>query len=475
VCQNQLMNDIARMFEPKSIAIVGASSNPFAMANVNFLNPLLEFGYKGKVYPVNRTAGEIAGLRAYASIRDIPGPVDYVICAVPASATPELMRECVAAKVKTVAIFTAGFSETGEEEGMRLERQLVEIARQGGVRMLGPNCLGVHCPAAGLSLDAYIPKESGHVGFLSQSGGNAQDTVLGLAERAVYISKLASFGNAADLNESDILEYLVGDDDTRIIGAYIEGIKQPVRFLRAARAAVDAGKPVIVLKGGKSDAGGGAVRLHTGALAGSKETWDAVCRQAGIIQVGSLKELADTIQAFHYLKTLRGRRVGIVGVGGGANVLAADDCESAGLVVPPLPAEIRQRLREFTPLPGTGLRNPVDTLTDIYLDPPMLARTFEIVAGWEGFDIMLVVFPTLLGVRLGVEHLSAAIEAVTGVAKGLDKPVAMVLRSANFADGDRVACEMLQQGIEAGLPVFWSFAEAARAVDRVVSYYQDGR
>lgn len=464
------MQNIGFIFEPRSIAIAGATSNPLSVTNVSFLRPLLQSTYRGRIYPVNPSADEIMGLKTYATIQDIPEPVDYVICAVPAPATPKLMRDCVAAKVKTVSIFTAGFSETGEE-GARLEREVVEIARRGGVCVLGPNCMGLHCPKTGLSLDGSIPPESGPVGFLSQSGGNGQDMILALAERKIYISKFISYGNAADLNEADLLEYLGNDDDTRIIGAYIEGIKQPRRFLTVLKEVVRA-KPVIVLKGGKSKAGTGAVRLHTGALAGSQEAWDALCRQVGVIQVHNLKEMTETIQAFVYMKPPRGRRTGIVGVGGGANVLAADECESAGLVIPELTPEIREELREFTPSAGTGLRNPVDTLTNIYLDPTVLAKTVKVMAGWDGIDLLLVVFPTLLGVRLGVQNLRHDIEAVIEVVKGTGKPLAIVLRSANFLEGDSVAWELQRQGIDAGFPVYWSFAQAAQAVNRLVSYYE---
>jgi acyl-CoA synthetase (NDP forming) len=354
------MQDLEYIFEPKSVAVVGATTNPTTVTNVTFLRQLLDFGYQGRIYPVNPHATEILGLKAYPSIRDIPEPVDYVVCAIAAPRTPKLMQECVAAKVKVVSMYTAGFSETGEE-GARLERELVDIARKGGVRVLGPNCLGIHCPKAGLSLVGSISREGGHVGLLSQSGGNGQDMILGLAERRIYASKLVSFGNAADLNESDLLEYLGQDDDTRIIGIYIEGIKQPDRFARILRQVARA-KPVIVLKGGKTPAGSGAVRLHTGALAGSSRVWDTLCHQAGILQVHDLKELIDTIQAFVYLNPPRGRRVGIIGIGGGANVLATDACETAGLTVPEFPPDVRAELRKFTPTAGTGLRNPVDTL-----------------------------------------------------------------------------------------------------------------
>jgi len=467
------MQDLGYIFEPKSVAIVGATTNPDTVTNVTFLRQLLEFGYQGRIYPVNPHASEILGLKAYASIGDVPEPVDYVVCAIAATHTPKLMQECVAARVKVVSLYTAGFSETGKE-GAKLEREVVAIARRGGVRVLGPNCLGIHCPKAGLSLVGSISRESGHVGLLSQSGGNGQHMILGLAQRQIYASKLVSFGNAADLNESDLLEYLGQDDDTRIIGVYVEGIKQPDRFNRVV-SQVARTKPVIVLKGGKTPAGSGAVRLHTGALAGSQRVWDALCCQAGIVQVSDLKELIDTIQAFVYLNPPRGRRVGIIGIGGGANVLATDECESAGLTVPEFPLQVRTELRKFTPSAGTGLRNPVDTLGEVYVDPSVLTRTVSVVAGWSGVDVLLVSFPMLLGVRLGVQFLRDGIEAVARGAKGAAKPVAIILQTADCAEGEIMAWDMQRQCLAAGVPAYWTFQQAARSVNRLVDYNERRR
>lgn len=467
------MPDLGSIFEPKSIAIVGASTNPRTPTNINFLAPLLQSGYPGRVFPVNPNAREIMGLKSYHSIRDIPEPVDYVICAIPAQATPGLLRECVAANVNTVCVYTAGFSEAGEG-GRNLEKEIVEIARHGGVRLLGPNCLGVHCPKSGLTLDGGIPRESGHVGFLSQSGGNAQLMIQGLAARKIYISKLISFGNAADIDESDLLEHLADDADTRMIGAYIEGIKRPDRFLDMLKRATLA-KPVIILKGGATSSGTSAIRLHTGALAGSRLVWDTVCRQTGVVQVQSMPEMIDTIQSFTYLEPPKGRRVGIIGVGGGANVLAADDCERAGLTLPELPAAVKRELSEFTPLVGTGLRNPVDTATTIYMNSVELGKTAEVVAGWDGIDLLFLRLPTLLGVRIGVKSLQDDIEAVIAGVKKSGKPLAIILSSCSSAEGDRVGWEVQNQCIEAGVPVYWSFTQAATAMSNLISYHEKRR
>ncbi|MCX5999447.1 MAG: hypothetical protein NTU41_07600, partial [Chloroflexi bacterium] len=243
-------------------------------------------------------------------------------------------------------------------------------------------------------------------------------------------------------------------------------------FLSVVRQTVRT-KPVVVVKGGKTEAGTGAVSLHTGALSGSNKTWNALCRQAGVIRARDLKEMADTIQAFTYLKPPRGRRTAVVGVGGGANVLAADECESAGLVLPQFPSEVRRELGNFTPSVGTGLRNPLDTTTDIYMDATVLAKSVRVVADWDGVDLILVVFPTLLGVRVGIQYLRGGIEAVEEAVRGTGKPVAFVLRTANYPSGENMAWEMQEEILEAGFPVFWSFAQAAQAVNHVISYYEN--
>ncbi len=463
------MRDLSAVFEPGSIAVIGATSDPRSVTNVTFLRQLLDFGYPGRVYPVNPHADQVLGLKAYASITDVPEPVDYAICAIPALAARDVMRKCVAAKVKVVSMFTAGFSEVGED-GERLEKEVVEIARRGGVILLGPNCLGVHCPKGGLTLEGGIPRKAGHVGGVSQSGGVSQVMVLSLAEREIYISKLISVGNAADLNESDYLEYLGGDGDTRIIGAYLEGIRQPERFLAVA-AEVARKKPLVVLKGGKTPAGAGAAKLHTASLAGSSLVWEAACRQTGMVQVSDLADLTDTIQAFSYLERPRGRRLGIIGVGGGFGVLAADECIRAGFDVPELPPALKAELRRYNPVAGTGLRNPVDTSPNSYVNPDILAAMVKAVAEWDGIDIIFMAFPTLFGIRMGIGYLTDGFRAVIAAARDAGKPLVIILSTANFAEGEIRSWELQKHCFAQRTPVYFTFAQAARAAARVFSYY----
>ena len=465
------MEDVELIFSPRSIAIVGASPDPDSRATQNFLEPLLIHGYQGKIYPVNPYQSEVLGLKTYANIRDIPERVDYVICAIPAPLTLQLMQDCVAAKVKVVCVYTAGFSETGEEEGKRLERELVEIARQGGVRIIGPNCLGIHCPKAGISFEATIPRESGYTSFLSQSGGNARELIHSGAQQGIYFSKVISYGNAADLNEADFLEYFARDADTKIIAAYIEGIKQPQRFHKVL-GEVSQRKPVIILKGGQTEAGTRAVASHTGALAGTKEIWDALCRQRKVIQVYNLEEVADAILAFLYLKPPRGRRTAIIGAGGGPSVQATDDCEKAGLIVPPFPKELRQEIREFTPPAGTSVLNPVDTSADVFWSPALFSKTVELVANYEGVDILVVVLSARSALLRGAQALREQIEAAIEGSEGSGKPLAIVLRTYTV-EAEKIAFEVQPQCFKAGFPAYRSVARAAQAISRFIGYHEN--
>ena len=465
------MPDLDDIFNPRSVAIVGVSSVTDSLTNRNFLKPLLDCGYQGKIYPVNPRLTEIMGLKVYRTILEIPEQVDSVVSGLPASLVPKLMRECAQAKVKAVTCFSAGFSETGEAEGITLERQLVDIARRGGVRLLGPNCLGVHHPAIGYTFEAGGSRRSGHVGFLSQSGGNTRELILAGAHRGISFSKAVSYGNAADLDETDFLDYFACDPDTKVVAAYIEGIKRPRGFLRALKEAARK-KPVIVLKGGRTEAGRRAVMSHTSSLAGGGRVWDALCRQAGAMQVADMAELADAVLAFSYLKPPRGRRAAIVGIGGGASVQAADDCEKAGLVVPPFPQDLRQELRAFTSSAGTGIANPVDTSPDVYWEPALYRETARIVSEHDGIDVVLVMFAVVQAVRRGVQELRSQIEAIIDVGKTINKPLVVVLFTAGMVEAEKIAGEVQGQCLEAGFPVYPTMGRASRAINHMISYYE---
>jgi len=246
--------DLNFVFNPKSVAVAGVSpSRGYDAMAETYVRALIECKFNGPIYPINPKGGELKGLKVYPNVKDVPDSLDYVISCIPAAAVPQLIKDCAAKGVKTVQFFTSGFSENGTEEGRRLEAEVCDLARRGGIRLIGPNCMGVYCPKAGLSYAPDYPTESGPVSFMCQSGGNAIYFTRYAAQRGVRFSKLISFGNAADINENELMEYFTADPETEIIAAYIEGFKNGRCFSQAVRKAA-AVKPVIIMKGGLTEA-----------------------------------------------------------------------------------------------------------------------------------------------------------------------------------------------------------------------------
>jgi acyl-CoA synthetase (NDP forming) len=459
------------IFHPKSIGVAGVS-NDASNTGQMLLQPLITSGFKGEIYAINPKAKEALGLKCYPSINNIPGPVDYVIVSIPARLTPKLLEDCVVKGVKVAALFTAGFSESGDEGGQQLEDHIVQIARQGGMRIIGPNCLGIYCPATGLSLHPDLPQQSGPVGFICQSGGNTHYMTQAGATRGIRFSKVISYGNACDLNESDFIEYFTDDPETEIITAYIEGTKDGARFFKALHKAVKA-KPVIIFKGGYTEAGIAGVASHTGALAGSEAVWEGLFKQTGVIRAYSLDELIDIALPFLYMPPPQGRNVGIIGLGGGASVQAADECTTAGLSVPPLPQGVRDILKKFTTSAGNIFRNPVDTQS-FFIGPQEYLKTVETVANWEGIDLLILhIAPDALVIPgISQELIGIWIEVIVNAAKQCSKPVAVVLHSFGGAKSWELLSSWQEQCYQAGLATFPTVKRAANAISKFIQYHE---
>jgi acyl-CoA synthetase (NDP forming) len=462
------MPDLEYIFHPKSIAIAGASRNPPNPVNFFYLNALTQFGYEGELYLIHPKASELSGLKVYPSIMDVPGPIDHVIGGIRASLTPQLMRECVAKGVKLVQLFTAGFSETGQEKGIRLEKEIAEIARRGNVRVLGPNCMGIYCPDSKVSYVASFPKESGSVGFLCQSGGNSYDLIHLGGARGVRFSKVVSYGNASDINEAELLEYFTHDSQTKVIIGYIEGTRDGRRLTNALQKATEA-KPVIMLKGGVTEAGTRVAASHTGALAGSNATWSSLFHQLGVMQVYDFQEMVDSILLFLHLKPLTGRKAGLIGIGGGCSVLATDICTREGLTIVPFPLELREKLRAIMPVeldPGTSIRNPVD-VSGLGWYPDIFSRALETVASYNGIDFVLTYVTVPIGKGASV-RLNGHINSLIETKKRADKPIATVLHRHDTPEAANLAFNLQNKCAQAGIPVFPSFDQAARAINRFI-------
>jgi acyl-CoA synthetase (NDP forming) len=465
--------EIEAIFHPRSIAVVGASANPDT-PGYDYLHALQEFGYGGSIYPVNPHAEEILGLPAYPSLRDAPGEVDYVISCIPAAAVLDLVDDCARKGARALQLFTARFSETGRQEGAELERRLAERARKTGVRLIGPNCMGLLYPRQGISFRADMPREPGSVGFLSQSGNLLYELAYSGGPRGLRFSKAVSYGNGLDLNEADFLEYFAGDGETTAVGAYVEGVRDGRRFLATLRRAA-AEKPVVVLKGGRTASGGRAAASHTAALAGQRDVWNAAVAQAGALAVGTVEELIDMLIAFARMRPGSGRRLGMVGGGGGRSVLTADLCEELGLSVPPLPEDVERRMAERAPDLAGWVTNPVD---QSILAGSGVGGTQ--VLAWmdesDGIDLLVanVGEAWALG-RPNAEALLARIpERFTEVGRRTGKPLAAVIGPADYADERtwRLVSEAREVLVAAGLAVFPSVERAVRALARYVEYWE---
>ncbi len=459
-----------RLFYPKSVAVVGASpySTDFRWGGRTFIEGLVKQNYLGKICPVHPKAEYVAGIKAYKSVRDIPYDIDLAIFSIPASAVLEVMQDCIAKGVKFVHIFTAGFSETGLEDRAQLERDIVALARQGGVRVIGPNCMGVYNPDAGVAWVKDFPSTPGSVAFVSQSGQLAGHFIEAGRARGIRCSKVISFGNASDLQCHEFLEYLANDEKTEIIGSYIEGLKDGRAYFEIAKK-LTAKKPMVVWKGGLTEGGSRAVSSHTAAVAGSEKLWRALCKQTGIIPVDSIEDLVSTVAAVQNLALPKGPRVAIVGGAGGGSVTMTDAAERAGLKVPHLSEATTKALGEFVPVHGQSVKNPLDIFT-VLINP----EHFEILMGLlrddPHIDALIYYQRVEWALRRQNILLDMIIDMTVEGAKKLEKPLFLVLGEPQSLEGMALWQQAQQKYNNAGIPIFPTFDEAARAVRGLSEY-----
>lgn len=439
------------ILRPRSIAVIGASRKPNTIG-WQILDNLLRHGYAGAVYPVNPTAEAVHSIRAYPSVEAIPHPVDLAVVVVPKQHVLAAAEECGRMGVRGLIVISAGFREVGGE-GAERERQLVEIVRRHGMRLVGPNCMGVLNTAPDVSMNAtFAPTmpPSGRVAFLSQSGAMGVTILDYAAEYGIGISQFVSVGNKPDVSGNDLLEYWAGDDRTGLVLMYLENFGNPRRFHALARE-ITRRKPVIAVKSGRSGAGARAASSHTGALAAGDIATDALLRQSGVLRVDTVEEMFDLAMAFSHQPIPRGNRVAIVTNAGGPGILIADACEAAGLHVTELTEETRTRLSEYLP-EEASVRNPVDMIASATAHSYRTA--VEMVLADPQVDAVIATFVPPLGVRQ--EDVAEAI--VAAVAGQSDKPVLAVLMGR----------EGLPQGLAelnaAGIPGYRFPESAARAL-----------
>jgi acetyltransferase len=410
VRKHEVLSELRPIFHPETVALIGASSGSGKVGRM-FMERFVEAGFE-RLYPVNPREREILGVQAYSSIAHVAEPIDLALVLAPPKAVKKAVEECAACGVKGIAVITGSIGDGGERE----VREMVEIAREAGSRIIGPNCLGVYCPSSRLPFPMRPSMESGSVGVISQSGSFADLLTLIASENGVRFSKAVSCGNECDLSAVDFLEYLGEDPETEIIVAYLEGIKGGRRFYRLARE-VSKSKPIVLWKCGTTTAGSKAAASHTGALAGSREIWDAVLRGAGIIPVRSLEETLDCLYALYYQGLPEGRRIAIATGPGGPAVGTVDTCIDLGLELAPLSSDTKERLGKVIPASGTSVENPVDLSIAAIVVPRIYAEVIEILERDENVDMLLVI-------GTGGEEFS---DTVRDAVREIGKPVAISL------------------------------------------------
>lgn len=319
------------LFDPRSVAVIGASKTPGKIGMI-LTSTIIAGGFKGEVYPINPNADDVLGVKAYPSIKSVPGDVDLAVVAVPARHVVESVRECAEKGVEWCVVITAGFKEAGGE-GERMQEELVRICEESGMSLVGPNCMGVYSASSSLHalMNPLFPRKGG-VSIVSQSGTIGMMLMDSLSQRGSGVARFVSSGNEAHVKLADYLEFFARDPETKVVVSFMEGVRDGRRFMEAARKVTEK-KPLICLKGGRTEAGAMAARSHTASIAGSLQVFKAAARQVGITLASDCEELADLAVAFSLSPLPEGRKVGIVTGGGGWGVLTADACEEQGLEV----------------------------------------------------------------------------------------------------------------------------------------------
>lgn len=372
--------------EPQGVAVIGASTSPDKLG-YQVLQNVIQYGYEGAVYPINPTAPEILGLKAYASVLDCPDPIDLAVVLVPNKAVPAVMEQCGQRGLKGAVVITAGFREVGPH-GKALEQQVIDILHKYGMRMIGPNVLGIIDTVCKLnaSFAAGMPRR-GKIAFMSQSGALCT-SILDMAQgQGIGFSRFYSIGNKADINELDLVTAWAEDPETRAIMGYLEGISNGPEFIRVA-SQVTRHKPIIAIKSGTTSAGSAAVSSHTGTLAGSEAAYDAAFKQSGIIRAGSVQDLFDYAQAFARQPLLESPAIAVITNAGGPGIMASDAIEHAGLRLASLTQETKQALQAKLPA-AASVANPVDVLGDALAD--RYAMAIEIVLADPNVGALMVV------------------------------------------------------------------------------------
>ncbi|MCL5430194.1 MAG: CoA-binding protein [Candidatus Marsarchaeota archaeon] len=449
--------DLKHMLDPKSVAIIGASDKPDKVGHAIMQN-YIDVGFSGPIYPINVTSdGKIMGYTAYKSILDVKKEIDLAVISIPAQFVPKVLEECGKAKVKGVVIVTAGFAEVGE---VALQEQLVKISKKYKLPFIGPNCLGVMDTRSRndtLFLPTYKidrPKIGG-VSFVSQSGSVGSSTLDLISAEGFGLARFISYGNAAVVDEVDVLNYLAHDPETKVIIFYMEGVRRGKEFIEVAKTATKL-KPVVIIKGGVTSSGAGAAHSHTASLAGSSEAYDAIFRQFGFVIANDIEDLLYYAKVFDTQPLTTGNRIAIVTNGGGHGVLATDAVSKVGLVIPELSKDSKKVLRKKHAA-IVSIRLPLDIGGDA--DEKRYMVALDTLENDPNVDAILLI--TLFQTPGADERL---VESVIAHSKRSKKPLVVVSTGSTYTKSHTALMEA------AGIPVYESPTAAAEALAALIKY-----
>jgi acetyltransferase len=449
------------LFNPHSIAVIGASDDPTRIGGLP-IRFLRQHGYTGKIFPVNPKYKEIAGLPCFPALAEIPEPVDLALIGIPRQLVFEAVKECAAKRVPFAILFSAGYAEMGEE-GRKEQEDLRKLVRQVGIRVVGPNCIGIinthdHVASSftsGLEIESLIP---GAVGLITQSGGIGNCILTRAHDRSIGLSFFISSGNELDLEASDFVEHFLQDGRTRSIALLLESLKDPKKFSRAADRAFQAGKPIVALKVGRSEKGREAAASHTGALSGADAVYDGFFKQKGVIRVFDIDELVEVANLFARYKPPAGDRVAILSSSGGSGALLADLAADYRLRLPSPSPKTREQLKDIAPAVAY-IANPMDITTQFMNDPEAISRYLNVFSEDENFDVLII----NLTVSTSDRTLRVA-ERIAALVPSLPKPLIVCWPVGNMA---RPAFQCLER---AGVPLFFHPSHCLSAVGHFVRY-----
>lgn len=468
-----LIARLERLFNPRTVAVIGDKRG----LGYLWLNAMSTF--EGKIYSVQVDPDEIPGIEAmgianFKSLREIPDEIDYVVCGVPRAVSPRIVADCIEKKVGGVSLFTSGFAETETQEGVQAQEAITKMARDGGLLLVGPNCMGIYNRRLGVrqSIDQSAG-DAGKVGFISQSGTHCINFSLVGALHGIKCSKAVSFGNAVVLDAPEYLDYLAQDAETEVIAMYIEGVKDGRRFFRSLKEAARR-KPVVVWKGGTTAGGSRAVYSHTASLATSPAVWDAAMRQAGAIQAATLDETVDVVKALVHAKPGRGTRMGLIAMTGGQSVVITDAFEREGLEVPLLTGASYKKLASFFNIIGGSYRNPLDAGGTIGMGfaPGNLSKMLEILEEDENVDAIAMEAGSSFIARRLRDHPAILDQLVGLLAAHRERSAKPFIAIAHPGHAEDAMATIRGRLLERGIATFGSFQSAARALRRAIEYWQ---